>query len=69
MLYFHGSARSKQYQKQSKIKASKDTGFKTHNFKKTCEIIQKMTSKMLKKCEFILVVAPLGPPLAAQPVF
>ena len=49
LQYFHGSARSKQYQKHSKIKASKNTGFKTHNFKKKCEIMQKITSKMFQK--------------------
>ena len=49
LQYFHGSARSKQYQKHSKIKASKDTGFETYNFKKKYEIIQKMTSKMSQK--------------------
>ena len=49
LQYFHGSARSKQYQKHSKIKASKDTGFETYNFKKKYEIMQKITSKMSQK--------------------
>ena len=49
LIYFHGPTRSKQYQKHSKIKASEDTGFETHNFKKKCEILQKMTSSMTQK--------------------